>query len=187
MNLKSLLWILLLIWIVGYSNLYFKELNHLKTIESFNNELTDDDSDDQIEGFTSQYQACRDKGLTKSFCNHNPKPGECITASGLKGRISKEFGGECIVGGEEEERIYGIGISSLDPSKIRDKESSRSVTNKLKQIDITTEKYYGIGEGYGRLIYKNGLGSMDEDLIEIPDPINIYRLNTWDNQYFSNI
>ena len=187
MNLKSLLWILLLIWIVGYSNLYFKELNHLKTIESFNNELTDDDSDDQIEGFTSQYQACRDKGLTKSFCNHNPKPGECITASGLKGRISKEFGGECIVGGEEENKLHGIGISSLDPSKIRHKERSGSVTNKLKHIDITTEKDYGIGESYGRLIYKNGLGSMDEDLIEIPDPINIYRLNTWDNQYFSNI
>ena len=164
-----------------------KELNHLKTIESFNNEIKDDDSDDQIEGFTSQYQECRNKGLTKSFCNHNPKPGECITASGLKGRISKEFGGECIVGAKDENKLYGIGISSRDPSIIIDKENSRLVTKKLKHIDITTEKDYGIGEAYGRLIYNNGLDSMDEDLIEIPEPINIYRLNTWDNQYFSSI
>lgn len=180
MDFKSVLWILLLIWIVGYMNLYFKEANHLSNLESFDNNLEDDDGD--IEGFSNNNQTCRDNGYTKEFCSNSSNPGECVTPSGLPGHLSKRFKENgvplCVVGEKIEDTLIGMGMGiSLDPSMVTNAESSTINHHRLKQEDITTAIDIETGPRYGHTIYKDGIDSENKDENGV-QPFNLF-INIW--------
>ena len=188
MDIKSLLMILLLIWIVGYVILYFKEFNHLSNVESFENNI----DDDTIEGFTSTndtYNKCREKGYTNDFCLSAANPGECITPSGLKGVLSKNFRGIdgsplCVVNEKIENELIGIGDSSRDPSIIVSKHNGKKIRRKLKWKDITTAKDIESGPRHGYNIYKHGIDKLNRK-VEKVEAANV-DAGIWD-RWFNDI
>lgn len=187
MDLKSVVWILLLIWIVGYVNLYFKELNHLSNVESFDDQL--DDDNDNIESFSSDIQVCRDNGHTKEFCSSVSHPSECTTPLGQIGKLSKKFRGPdgpmCVVNEEQEDNLIGIGMSSRDPSILMDKDEKPTNRRRLKWRDDTKPIDIETGPRHGHTIYSEGLNQCKLDVDGVK-PFNIF-IDVWDNQYSSNI
>lgn len=179
MEYKTIFWILLIIWLVGYTNLYYKEKRYLN--RRIKGEL---DSEDEIEGFTNQVDECKKAGYTNEYCQNLAHPSQCITDDGIIGKRSRLFPTKCTVNEEIEETILGLGKSNLDPSIIKIDTNKEVIPERidLKWRDNTELNDIDIGVRHGYNAYQEGL------LEKTNGKVSAYNSNVgiW-NKYFSKI
>ena len=148
--MSNILWLLLVIWIIGYMGLNQRMTKYIeRPLE---------------EGFTSAMDACRDQGYTKEFCSNQPSPNQCITPSGIIGVKSRVFKGQCVVHEELEDSLVGIGEGSRDPS------ISSSMRSNLKWEDKTVGFDIESGPRHGYAVYATG---------EVTDSDTTVRASNW--------